>query len=101
MTTYTFNKEMFLKNIENFVEKDEIVIFSSTPVGRISGATKKCKGKTINMGFSEDVFKDKETISDILGSKVFGLIVCKKKILSERVQKEFEEFEKTHSSKQR
>lgn len=94
MTTYTFDKKLFLETIDKWVKDDEFVIFSTTPCGSLRAASKKVKGKTISFGFSQDAFENPDTISDILNSKIGGLIICKKSVLSKTVQKEMDEYQK-------
>jgi len=93
MATYTFNKEVFMEQMDKFVGDDEYIIFSTTPCGNISGASKRTKGKTMTIGFSEVVFDKPKTISDILSSKIAGMIVGKKEILSKSVQEDIKEYE--------
>lgn len=99
MTTYTFNKELFLEAMENLIDDDEFVIFSTTPQGQMAAANKSFKAKKVGIAFSEDVFDKPNTISDILNSRVGGLIICKKEIISKQVKTEIENYEKTKVKK--
>ena len=98
MTTYTFDRELLKKQIDNFVTDDKLVILSNTPHGSFTAASKKIKAKRVGIAFAGSVFKNKDTISDVLDSAVFGMIIIDKKHLSDEIIKEFEEYEKTHSS---
>jgi len=51
------------------------------------------RAKRITLGFGADAFKRPDDISDIMNSKVGGLIVVKKEFLSDSTQKEIEEYE--------
>lgn len=82
MTTYVMSKEYFLKQMESFVKEGEVIILSSTPQGNISGRTKK-NLKQISIGFADDAFKNPDTITDIMQSKPFGLIIIDKKFIPE------------------
>jgi hypothetical protein len=93
MTTYTFDKKIFMEQMEKYVKDDEFIIFTNTPCGSIS-ASKKAKGKLVTMGFAGSVFAKPDTIADIVQSKLSAMIVCKKNVLSDEVRKEFEEVKK-------
>jgi len=82
-----------MEQMDEFIGDDEYIIFSTTPCGNISAASKKTKGKTMTIGFSEDVFDKPETISDILSSKIAGMIVGKKEMLSKSLQEQIKEYE--------
>ena len=56
-------------------------------------SSKKVRAKRITLGFGADAFKRPDDISDIMNSKVGGLIVVKKEFLSDSTQKEIEEYE--------
>jgi hypothetical protein len=93
MTTYTFDKKLFLEQMDKLIDDDAQVVFTNTPYGECSAPTKKKRAKTIGFAFSEDVFEDKEGISDIIRSHI-GAIIIGKNIFSKQVQKEIQEFNK-------
>ncbi len=88
--TNIFNKKDFIGMIKQ-VNDNKIFLCSNTPL-KISGATKDRKGKwktnkSISFQFQNEVFKEPELIKDILQSACFSIILCDKKILSEKVKK--------------
>jgi hypothetical protein len=85
LTTFTFDKKLFLEQMGIFVKDDEAVILTSSPCGIIS-TSKKHKGKIVTMLFAEEVFAKPDTISDIINSKIVSIIVCKKDILSDKAK---------------
>ena len=92
MTTYIFNKDMMKKQIDKLVSDDEMIILSNTLQGDMRGASKRLKGKIIGFGFSELIFKDKENISDLLDSVLFGMIIINKKHLSNQTNLEIKNY---------
>jgi hypothetical protein len=91
--TYIFDKENFIDLLKNIINDDEIVIYSTSPEKVMSGACKK-HGKVISIGFNPKIFKNPETINDILHSKFGGLIIMDKKFLSDDVNEKLKENEK-------
>lgn len=89
---YIFTKKQFLEQMEKLID-GEAVIFSTIKQGVVSGASKK-KLKSFEVAFSNDCFKNSETISDLIGSLTAGMILLKKEYWSEDI-KNFMEKEKT------
>jgi hypothetical protein len=93
MTTI-FNKKNFIETFKQ-INKDKVILFSNTPL-KISGATKDRKGnwktnKNISFQFQNEAFKNPDTITDLLHSSCFAVIICDKKILSDKIQKQMKE----------
>lgn len=93
MTCYVMSKKFFLEQIDKSI-KDEFVILSSM-MGNIRGASKK-KLKSFEVGFTSDCFKSPETITDLLNSRLYGLIIMNKKLMPEETIKKITESEKKY-----
>ena len=89
-----------MEQMDKLVDDNEFIIFSNSPWGSVSGASKKIKGKRINFGFSQEVFKDPQTVTDILKSKIGAMIVGNKSMLSEKMIEEIDEYVKQQKVKQ-
>ena len=83
---YILSKKNFIKQLNELIKDDEAVILSTIKQGRISGATKK-RLKSVEIAFNNDCFKNPETVSDLMGSFVSGLILLKKPYWSDEVKK--------------
>ena len=95
METSIMNKEMLIECI-NGMKNNEIALFSNIIQGQVSGATKK-KLKSFSIGFTNDCFKDPETIGDLINSKLFGLIIMDKKLMNQKILNEFEKWQKNQN----
>lgn len=88
MGTYVFTKKQFMEQMDKFVKDDEVLVFTTTPYGQTSGASKKIPAKRIGFAFASDAFKDADHIHDIMQSKVAAMIVGKPEILAQNFQDE-------------
>jgi predicted nucleic acid-binding protein len=90
VTTVVYSKKVFLKVMEELLKDDEFVVISNIIDGSISAGTKK-KYLRVSVGFNQYSFIHPNSIVDVMNSKVFGLIVCKKELLAKELQKEDDE----------
>ena len=72
--------------MDKLIENNEAVILSTIKQGSMRGATKK-RLKGFEIGFTNDCFKDKDTIGDLISSFTAGIILLKKEDWSEEVKR--------------
>ena len=97
METSILTKDMLIETIK-CMETNEIAFLSNIIQGQVSGATKK-KLKSINIGFTNDCFKNPETIGDLINSKLFGLIIMDKKLMNQKTLKKFNDYQKKNEKR--
>ena len=98
-TTVVYSKKVFLKVIEELIKDDEFVVISNI-LNSITAGNKK-KHLKVSMGINQYSFLHPDSIVDVLNSKVFGLVVCKKELLAKELQKEDSEIEQENKNKKK
>jgi hypothetical protein len=91
--TSILTKQMLIKMAED-IKDNEIVIISNILQGSMHGSSKK-KLKGFEIGFTNDCFKEPESISDLMNSMCFGLIIMDKKLMNQETLKAFEEYQRS------
>jgi len=90
-TTVVYSKKVFLKVIEELIKDDEFVVISNI-LNSLTAGNKK-RNLKVSMVVNQYSFLHPDSIVDVLNSKVFCLVVCKKEILAKELQKEDDEIE--------
>ena len=95
-------KEALIKFIENSLdEKNEVALITTQLCGNLKAHGKKKGIKEIGFSINNNFFKNEESISDLLESKVLCVLIVKKKNLSEDFLQQVEEhYCKEHNKKE-
>lgn len=93
MGNFVYNKKLFMDQIDKLLKDDDFIMISNTPVGTMSACSKKKNYKTFSMAFGEDLFKSPGDIRDLIQSRLFSLVVCKKDVLSDRLKEDIKKYE--------
>lgn len=76
--TYVLSKEEFIELMNKSIKSSEMVVFSTILHGNLTACSKKINAKRMSIAFAGDAFKKPDTISDILGSIVGGILIINK-----------------------
>lgn len=93
MGCFVMSKRFFLEQMNKSIKGEYIIL--SNMMGNMKGASKK-KLKSFEVGFTNDCFKNPETITDLLNSRLWGLIMMDKKFMTEATIKNIIESEKKY-----
>lgn len=99
MATIVFNKKEFLEKIAEFIDDDEYVIFSTDVCGTVSAPSKKVPAKLIPFAFSKGAFASKDSISDLMRTKLGGMVIMKLEQIDESMRKEIENEQRNNTQK--
>lgn len=95
METEIMTKEVFLEFIDKLMNKNEVVIFTNRLENvKVLSQKKKNYAKSYSVVYPNDIFKNKDSIADLLNCRLTGIIICDNKFLNEKLQKQFKEIKK-------
>lgn len=95
METQIMTKEVFLELIGKLIKKDEVIILTNRlETIKILSHKKKNYAKSYTAVYPIDLFKEQDTIADLMNNKLLGVIICESKYLNERLEKQFKEIRK-------
>lgn len=95
MITEVMTKEVFLEMIEKSMDKKDVIIFTNRlETIKLLSIKKKNYAKSYSVIYPNDIFKNKDSIADLVKSHLIGIIICDNKFLNERLRKQFKEINK-------
>lgn len=95
MNTEIMTKQVFLQMIDKGMKDNEVIIFSNRLEKiKVLSIKKKTYAKGYSVVYPKNIFKNEESINDLISSKLLGIIICDNKILNEKLQKQFKEVKK-------
>lgn len=93
MITEIMTKEVFLEFIDELIGKNEVVIFTNRLENiKVLSQKKQNYAKSYSVVYPNDIFKNKDSIADLMNCRLTGLIICDNKFLNDKLQKQFKEI---------
>lgn len=88
-------KKVFLKMISKGMNKKEVIILTSQ-LGDIKVLSQKKKpyAKGYSVTIPINIFKNQDSIHDLINCKLIGIVICDNKYLNEQLQKQFKEVQR-------
>lgn len=86
MSTIIMSKADLLEVINDQIKDDAIIAFTTDLNGSLKVSTRG-NVKTVPIGFCADVFKQQDTVSDLIPIPIFGIAVMKPEEASDRAHK--------------
>lgn len=95
MITELMTKEIFLEFIDKLIGKNEVVIFTNRLENiKVLSQKKQSYAKGYSVVYPNDIFKNKDSIADLMNCRLTGMIICDNKFLNDNLQKQFKEIKK-------
>jgi hypothetical protein len=93
MITEIMTKEVFLEFVDKLIGKNEVVIFTNRLENiKLLSQKKTNYAKSYSAVYPNDIFKNKDSIADLMNCRLTGMIICDNKFLNDRLQKQFKEI---------